>query len=98
MSAHILGPPGVVTLVVVLLLTDAGEILRRARDGAALLAEAGPLFVAAVLTWACRGRSPSRAHLAARAAERCQCDACTDELSPVDFAEWERDVRAGRQA
>ena len=96
MSAHILGPLGVLTLVVVLLLTDAGEILRRARDGAALLAEAGPLLVAAVLTWACRGRSPSPAHPAAKALT-CACEACTADLDPVAFARWEHEVRAGRQ-
>lgn len=41
-------------------------------------------------------RGPSPAHPAAKAARRCSCDACTAELSPVDFARWERDVRSGR--
>lgn len=78
-----------------IVIAERAEIGRRLRQGAHLLAEAFPWLVAAVLTWACRGRSPSPAHPAARALT-CSCDACTADLDPVAFARWEHEVRTGR--
>ena len=42
-------------------------VTRKVRQAGHLLAEAGPWFVGACLTWACRGHSPSPAHPAVRA-------------------------------
>ena len=41
------------------------SLARRIRQAGHLLAEAGPWFVGACLTWACRGHSPSPYHPAA---------------------------------
>jgi len=84
--------------VLCIVIADHPEIGRRFNQGARLLAKAGPTL-AAWLARKARGEfaSPSRAHPAARALP-CDCDACAAELSPADFAEWERDVRAGRRS
>jgi hypothetical protein len=80
-----------------MVIAEHAEIGRRLRQAGRILAACGPCFVAAVLTWSCRGRSPGPAHPAAKAIQGCPgCDACTADLSPVAFAEWEREVRAGR--
>lgn len=81
----------------IILIADRAEVGRRLRQGVHLITEAGPWLVAAVLDWACRERSPSPAHPAARALA-CACDACTTDLDPVAFARWEHEIRAGRQA
>jgi hypothetical protein len=98
---HLLAPLGVVILLAVLLLTDAGEIRRRLREAGHLIAGRIVAFadLCGLTTFEAaqsRMQAPSGAHPAAKAAQRCSCDACTADLSPVDFAEWERDVRSGR--
>lgn len=92
---HVLAGLGVVILLAVVLLTDAGEIRRRLRQAGHLLTEAGPRLVSACLDVMARQRGfviP-----ASHPSARCRCDACTADLDPVAFACWEHEFH-GRRA